>query len=136
MKMPIRILIVEDDEHTRSLIRKYLARDPTLKIVAETPDGKEALILAEQHHPDIVLMDLSIKGIDGLKATRLIKKSCPSADVVIMTNYPFEELKERARESPQWVQSSAFLDKLQISTQLLSTIKSLTEHRRRQAESG
>ena len=123
--MPIRILIVEDDGQVRTLIRELLAQESTLEIVAETGDGSEAVTLAKQHRPDIVLMDLSLKGIDGLKATRLIKKSLPSTAVVILTGYGFEDLKERARESPQLVQSSAFLGKDEISTRLLAVINSL-----------
>jgi len=129
-------LIVEDDEQTRDLIREYLARDSTLEVVAETADGGEAVALAQQHRPDIVLMDLSLKGPDGLKATKRIKSSCPETEVVILTSYDFEDLKERARESPQWVQSSAFLGKHEMSTRLLSVINSLREERGRREESG
>lgn len=134
--MPTRILIADDDRGIRGLIREYLAPDPTLEIVAETANGSEAVSLAEQHRPDIVLMDLALQGIDGLKATRLIKKSCPKTDVIILTHYSFEDLKDRARESPQLVQSSAFLSKQQMSTQLLPVIKSLIESRSRQDERG
>ncbi len=58
--MPIRILIVEDHQPTRELIREYLARDSKLNVVAETTDGAEAVALAEQHRPDIVLMDIAL----------------------------------------------------------------------------
>jgi len=85
------------------------------------------VVLAEKHNPDIVLMDLSIEGIDGLKATMLIKKSCPTTDVVILTGYAFDDLQQRARESSQWVQSSAFLKKNEISKRLLAVIRSLRE---------
>lgn len=123
--MPIRILIVDDDKPTRDLIRDYLARDSNLLVVAEATDGKEGVALAEQYRPDLVLMDLALKGMSGLKATKLIKKSCPDTEVVILTGYEFEDLKDRARESPEMVQSSAFLSKRQIRTQLLPVINSL-----------
>lgn len=126
--MVIRILIVEDHEPTRELIREYLARDSRLKVVAETADGDEAVTLARQHRPHIVLMDLMIKGISGLKATRLIKKSCPTTDVIILTSYEDEELKERARQSPD-LPASAFLGKREIPTRLLWVIDSLIRAR-------
>lgn len=116
--MPIRLLIVEDHKPTRELIRGYLAQDSRLKVVAETADGREAVTLAEQHRPDIVLMDLVLKGMDGLKATKLIKKSCPATEVIILTNYGFHDLRERA-------QSSAFLIKQEIPTKLLKVINLL-----------
>ena len=58
--MPIRILIVEDHQPTQELIREHLARDSKLNVVAETTDGAEAVTLAEQHRPDIVLMDIAL----------------------------------------------------------------------------
>jgi len=123
--MPIRILIVEDHQPTQELIREHLARDSKLNVVAETTDGAEAVTLAEQHRPDIVLMDIALKGMDGLKATKLIKKSCPTTEVIILTNYPLDDWKERARESPQMMQSSAFLNKQEIGKSLLPIINSL-----------
>ena len=132
--MPIQILIVEDHEPTRELIREYLARDSRLKVVAETANGDEAVTLAQQHRPDIVLMDLMIEGISGLKATKLVKKSCPSTDVIILTSYEDEELKERARQSPD-LPASAFLGKREIPTRLLWVIDSLIKARGSELES-
>ncbi|MEE9204942.1 MAG: hypothetical protein V3U08_07975 [Nitrospirales bacterium] len=66
-----------------------------------------------------------LKGMDGLKATKLIKKSCPTTEVIILTNNPLDDWKERARESPQMVQSSAFLSKQEIGKSLLPIINSL-----------
>jgi CheY-like chemotaxis protein len=74
-------------------------------------------------------MDLSLEGMDGLRATKEIKKSCPATEVIILTGYGFEDLKERARESPQLLQSSAFLGKHQISTDLLPVMKALAKGR-------
>jgi NarL family two-component system response regulator LiaR len=127
--VPTRILIAEDEQAIRALLREYLASDSTFEIVAETPDGSEAVRLAEQHRPDIVLMDLSLEGMDGLRATKEIKKSCPATEVIILTGYGFEDLKERARESPQLLQSSAFLGKHQIPTDLLPVMRALAKGR-------
>jgi len=122
--MPVRILLVEDDATTRELIREYLKRDPELEIVAETPSGSEAVRLAEQHRPDIVLMDLALKEMDGLKASQRIAKACPATHVVILTNYAFEDLKDRARDM---YGASAFLAKEEIPTRLLATVRSLAK---------
>jgi DNA-binding NarL/FixJ family response regulator len=132
--MTFTILIADDDELMRGMLREYLSHDPTLKVVAETANGSEAVALAKQHHPDIVLMDLSLEGIDGLQATKLIKKHCPNTEIIILTSYEFADLRERARESPQLVQSSAFLGKHQISTQLLPVINSLTAGRKQKEQ--
>jgi len=123
--MPVKILMVEDHEPTRDLIRECLALDPSLLVVAETADGSQAAALAQRHLPDVVLMDLSLPGMNGLKATRQIKKLCPKTEVIILTNYTFADLKDRARESPEMIRAAAFLSKAEISTQLLGVIKSV-----------
>ncbi len=116
--MAIRILIVEDDESTRELLREYLAQDSRLEVVAEVEDGGEAVTLAKKYHPDLVLMDLMLKGMDGLKATKLIKKACPKSEIIILTNLEYEDMRDRY---PVW----AFLFKREIPTRLLWTISSL-----------
>lgn len=125
--MPTRILVVDDEGPMRALIREYLEQESNFQVVAETATGEEAVGLAKQYRPEIVLMDLCLPGMNGLKATQLIKKSCPASKVIMLTNYEFEDLKDRARESSQMVQLSAFLGKREISTRLLSVINSLTK---------
>lgn len=123
--MAIRILLVEDDAQARGLIREYLSADATMQILAETCRGEEAVRLAEQLRPDIVLMDLSLEGMDGLKATQQIRARCPEVKVVILTNYQFEDLKERVRENADTVGAAAFLGKEEISRRLLTVIRTL-----------
>ena len=108
----------------RDLLREQLTCSSELEVVAETENGSEAVTLAKQLRPDIVLMDLSIKGIDGLKATQRIKKSCPDTHVIILTGYAFDDLKERVREGP-WLQASAVIAKEEVSKHLLPVIYSL-----------
>jgi len=122
--MPVRILLVEDDAATRELIREYLQRDPELEVVAETASGREAVRLVEQHRPDIVLMDLALKEMDGLKASQRIARLHPVAHIIMLTNYAFADLKDRARDM---YGASAFLSKEDIPTRLLAAIRSLTK---------
>lgn len=128
--MPVRILLVEDNATTRELIREYLKRDPELEVVTETSSGSEAVRLAEQHQPDIVLMDLALEGMDGLKASQAIARACPGTHIIILTNYAFDELKDRARDM---YGASAFLSKEAMATKLLPTIHSLKKDRNRPA---
>lgn len=125
--MPVRILLVEDHPAMRELIREHLRRDPELEVVAETSSGSEAVRLAEAHRPDIVLMDLSLKELDGLQASQRITRACPESHVIILTNYAFDDLKDRARDM---YGAAAFLAKEEIPARLLPTIRSLTKHRK------
>lgn len=125
--MATRILIVEDDEAMRDLILEHLSRDPGFAVVAATADGNQALPLALLHRPDIVLMDLSLPGLNGLKATKLIHKACPGTKVIILSNYELGDLRDRVRESPEMLQSSAFVSKREIPTRLREVIKSCSK---------
>ena len=122
--MSVRILLVEDHVPTRELIREYLEREPQVEIVAETASGGEAVLLAEQHRPDVVVMDLSLPEMDGLKASQRIARVSPASQIVMVTNYAFDDLRERARDM---YGASAFLAKEEIPTRLVPVITSLVK---------
>ena len=84
--MPIRILLVDDNEIVRQGLRMYLGTNPDLQIVGEARDGAEAVRLAVQLEPDVVLMDLIMSGMDGIAATRAIRREQPTTEVVAITS--------------------------------------------------
>jgi len=65
----VRVLLADDNARFRGVLRRLLERDPDIVVVAEAGDGAEALDLAEDVRPDVVLMDVSMPGLDGLEAT-------------------------------------------------------------------
>ena len=94
---PLIILIVEDNAAIRRLIARtvrHLADD-----IHECTDGADALDAYIQCHPDIVFMDIRMPRMDGIAATRLIRKHFPRAYIVIVTDYDSEELKSAALEA-------------------------------------
>ena len=73
--MAIRVLIVDDHGVVRQGLRMFLGSDPELEIIGEARDGAEALSLAQELHPDVVLMDLLMPVMDGVSATAAIRRS-------------------------------------------------------------
>ncbi|KFF58187.1 LuxR family transcriptional regulator, partial [Cryobacterium sp. MLB-32] len=70
--MNIRVLLVDDHELTRMGFTMMLNPQPEISIVAEAVNGTEAIEMTAQHHPDVILMDIRMPGLDGIEATRAI----------------------------------------------------------------
>ena len=83
--MPVRILIADDHSMLRQGLRIFLELDPELQVVGEAADGAEAVRLARQLEPDVVLMDLLMPVMDGLAATAAIRRALPNTQVVALT---------------------------------------------------
>jgi DNA-binding NarL/FixJ family response regulator len=82
---PLRILICEDDEKLATLVEETLDADGRFIVVARAASGDDAVQLAEEHTPDVVLMDIGMPGLDGIAATRAIHARDASQHVVIYT---------------------------------------------------
>ena len=84
--MVIRILIADDHSVVREGLRMFLGRDPELTVVGEAADGEEAVQLARQLRPDLVLMDLLMPVMDGIAAISTIRKELPETEVIALTS--------------------------------------------------
>jgi len=84
--MAIRIVIADDHSVVRQGLRMFLGLDPELDVVGEAANGVEAVALAQQHQPDVVLMDLLMPEMDGISATALIRREVPKTVVLMLTS--------------------------------------------------
>lgn len=84
--MTIRIVIADDHKIVRRGIRAFLELDPEMVVVGEAADGAEAVRLAHELRPDIVLMDLLMPGMDGVTATATIRRELPETEVLALTS--------------------------------------------------
>lgn len=87
----ITILFADDHEMVRIGVSAYLSAQPDMKVIAEANDGKEAVEKALSLKPDIILMDLVMKDMDGIEATKLILKEWPEAKIIIVTSFIDDE---------------------------------------------
>lgn len=81
----VRVLLADDSSMAREAIGALLATDARFQVVGEAADGEEALRLARETRPDLILMDINMPRCDGLLATRLIKRELPEVTVVMLT---------------------------------------------------
>ena len=88
---PIRVLIADDQRVVRDGLRMLVGLIDDVEVVGTACDGAEAVRLAEEHRPDVVLMDLRMPGTDGIAATAELRQRLPSARVLVLTTYADED---------------------------------------------
>jgi len=91
MQEPITVMIVDDHEMVRNGAKGYLDAQPEIVVVAEAESGSQAVGLARECIPDVVLMDLVMPGMDGVEATRKVKDISPRTQIIILTSFHEDE---------------------------------------------
>jgi DNA-binding NarL/FixJ family response regulator len=92
----IKILLAEDQKVLRESLKIILTQDPELEVIGCAANGTEALSIAEEKLPDIILMDIKMPGGDGIECTQLIKAKYPQIKIVILTTFDNDEHVEKA----------------------------------------
>jgi NarL family two-component system response regulator LiaR len=96
---PIRVLIVDDHAVVRSGLSAFLLVYEDLELVGEASSGAEAIRLCEKFHPDVILMDLVMPGMDGAATTAVIRQRWSDIQVIALTSFKEEELVQGALQS-------------------------------------
>lgn len=117
----IKVLLAEDHVVVRQGIREIIQREEDIEIVGEVGDGEEAVQVAEQLEPDIILMDIAMPKLNGIEATRRIKESHPSISILVLTAYDNEEFIFALLEAG----AAGYLLKNVQSRQLLNAIRAV-----------
>jgi DNA-binding NarL/FixJ family response regulator len=119
----IRILIADDHKQVRKALRGTL-EEYEWQVCGEASDGQEAVSLALQLKPDVAILDLSMPGLDGIEATRQMKKALPGVEVLIFTMYDAEEMILNAYQAG----ARGFILKSDSELEIVNVIKVITRH--------
>lgn len=121
MTSKIRILIADDHTLLRNGIRALLEDEQDITIVGEAEDGREAVRLAGQLKPNVILMDIAMPLLNGLEATRQIKREHPEISVLVLTMYDHEEYYRQMLE----VGASGYIIKRAAASELVAAIRAV-----------
>ncbi|MBX6389289.1 MAG: response regulator transcription factor [Frankia sp.] len=119
--MTIRVLVADDQSMVRAGFRLLLAREPDIEVVAEASSGREAIRQAARHRPTVILMDIRMPDLDGLRATREILAANNEARVLVLTTFDLDEYIYEALRAG----ASGFVLKDDPPEQLLAAIRTV-----------
>jgi two-component system response regulator NreC len=116
--MAVNIVIADDHGVLRAGLRALLAAEPDFKVVGEAATGEEALRIAAERRPDIVLLDVSMPGVGGIEATKMIKEKLPRTRVLVLTVHEDEALLREAIRAG----ASGYIIKRAVESELINAI--------------
>ncbi|NOZ26571.1 MAG: response regulator transcription factor [Chloroflexi bacterium] len=119
----IRVLLVDDHAILRAGLRALLETYPDIEVVGEASDGTEAVTKVRELHPDVVLMDIAMPGMNGLVATRYILEETPETKILILTQYGNKEYVLPLLQAG----ASGYVLKQAADTDLISAIRAVQQ---------
>lgn len=119
--MTIKILLADDHKIMRDGMTLLMQREGDLAVVAEADDGEEAVRLALEHEPDVVLMDINMPGMDGIEATQQILAALPEARVIALTSHTEGKMVQEMFRAG----ALAFLGKNCSNQEILDAVRSV-----------
>jgi DNA-binding NarL/FixJ family response regulator len=124
-RVALRILVADDHDIIRRGLKQLLTAHHGWDVCAEAKTGREALTLAEQIKPDIVVMDISMPDLNGLEAARRIRKTLPRTEILILTLHFSDQLVREMVEAG----ARAYIMKSDADKDLVSAVEALANHR-------
>ena len=121
----LRILIADDHEIVRRGIMSLLSSKPGWSVCAAAATGREAVALAAEHRPNIVVIDISMPELNGLEATRKIRKMLPNTEVLVLSFHYSDQLVREVVDSG----ARAYILKSDASHDLLTAVEALANNR-------
>jgi DNA-binding NarL/FixJ family response regulator len=124
MELPIRLLLVDDEARVRQGLRMCMAGEPDFDVIGEAAEGSSAVHMAEELHPDVVVMDVRMAGLDGIGAAREMRTHAPGSHIVMLSLHDDTTTREEATEAG----AAAFVGKQEGIARLFDVIRSIARN--------
>lgn len=122
-KLTFRVLVVDDYERWRAFFATTLQKQPELRIIGEAADGLEAVQVAQQLQPDLILLDIGLPTLNGLMAARRIKEVCPGSKILFVSENRYRDIVEEALRTG----AGGYVVKSDAGTELLPAVEAVLQ---------
>ena len=122
----VRILVVEDYEPFCRFVCSKLAENPTLRVICEASDGLEAVRRAEEHQPDLIVLDVGLPSLNGIEAARRIRKLSPESKILFVSQESSADVVEEAFH----LGALGYVAKINAGIELLAAVEAIRQGRR------
>jgi len=121
-KKAVTVLIADDQTLFREGIKDLLEDENGIRVVGEASNGPEVVAMAKKVRPDVILMDIKLPQLDGISATRIIRKECPQTNVIILSSYEDEAHVTEAIQAG----ANGYLSKMLPASELVNALRTFT----------
>ena len=121
----LKILIADDHDLIRKGLRRLIEEHPGWEVCAEARSGREAVDQCVQLQPDVIVIDVSMPDLNGLEATRQVRKSCPKTEVLVITHHDSDEMAAEGMDAG----ARGYVLKSDSDTDLVHAVEALARHK-------
>jgi DNA-binding NarL/FixJ family response regulator len=121
----LRVLIADDHDVVRKGLKMLIEEHPGWEVCAEARSGREAVAKCTQSNPDVVVIDVSMPDLNGLEATKQIRKACPRAEVLVITHHDSDEMAAAVMDSG----ARGYVLKSDSDVDLVRAVEALGHHK-------
>jgi len=117
----VRVLIVEDHDSYREFLSSVMRKRPEFRVISQAADGVQAVRIAEELRPDLILLDIGLPGLNGIEAARRILRLCPDSKILFVSQESAEEIVLEALSTG----ANGYLLKTDVASELMAAISSV-----------